>query len=164
MKGACNMEFQASVTRRVREFFCFFLVNFYWRIVTFQRCVSFLYTVKWMSCVYAHIPLFRSPSHLGCHGELSRGPCAMQQALISYFIHSSTYTSTPISQFISPRNFNFWKTCIPVVSIFLMPTDPFGVMLWLSDEAKHTIRTKCESDTQWPALAWFFPWHLHRGL
>ena len=45
---------------------------------------------------------FGFPSHLGYHRALSRVPCAIQQAFISYFKNSSMYMSTPISQFISP--------------------------------------------------------------
>lgn len=64
---------------------------------------------------------------------------AIQQALISYFIHSSMYMSTPISQFISPRNSNFW---LYQLWAFLRPKDPCGVVLWLSVKSKYAIRIK----------------------
>ena len=35
---------------------CVFVLFFYWDIVVLQCCVSFCYTMKWISCMYTYIP------------------------------------------------------------------------------------------------------------
>ena len=82
-----------------------FSQNLYWSMVAL--CQFVLHSEVNKSYISIYPLFFRFPSHLGYHGALSRGPWAIQQALISCFIHSSRCVSTPISQFISPRNSNF---------------------------------------------------------
>ena len=62
-------------------FFNFLLSFFYWSIVDLQCCVSFCFTVKWISYRYKNIYLhsfFRFYSHIGHYGVLGRGRCAIQ--------------------------------------------------------------------------------------
>ena len=61
-------------------------------------CYLLLYKVNPLY-VYLYHFFFGFPSHLGHHRALSRVPCAIQQVLIIYFIHSinSANMSIPIS-------------------------------------------------------------------
>ena len=66
-------------------------------------CQFLLYSKVNQLYVYMYLLFFVLPSHLDHHRALSRVPCATQQALTSYyFIQSSVYMSTPVSQFIPP--------------------------------------------------------------
>ena len=81
----------------------YIFLNFYWSIVALQCCISFCYTAKWIHYMYKIYPLiFGLPSHLCNHIEMSRAPCAIQEVLVTCFIHSSVYMSIPIPQFIQP--------------------------------------------------------------
>ena len=55
-----------------------FLINFYWRIVTFQYCVSFCVWQSESDIHFVSIYILFSgfPFHLGHHRALSRVACA----------------------------------------------------------------------------------------
>ena len=64
----------------------------------FSFCPSFFFLISLF---------FGLPSHLGHHRALSRGPCDIQQVLISYLFYTECDMSIPISQFISYITFFF---------------------------------------------------------
>ena len=59
-----------------------FIITFYWSIVDLQYCVSFRCTAKQIYPLF-----FRFFFNKGHQRVLSRVPCAIQQALISYLFH-----------------------------------------------------------------------------
>ena len=68
------------------------------------------------SVIYTHLSTtFQILSHTGYYRVLSIAPSVIQQALISYFIYSTAYMSTPVSQFIPPMLY-------PLVTISLFST------------------------------------------
>jgi len=81
--------------------FLFFLPlkNFYWGIVDLQ-CVSFKYTVNWISYTYT---LGSSYSYRLL--QSTQFPVLYRSLLVIYFILSGVYVSIPIFQFIPPQIF-----------------------------------------------------------
>ena len=77
-------------------FFKILKINSSWSTVDLQCCVSFRYTVNWISYIYIS-PLFYSFfSHIGQYRVLSRVLCATQQVLTSYlflYMHMCSVTS-----------------------------------------------------------------------
>ena len=63
-------------------------------------------------------PFFGFPSHLGHHRALSRVPCALQQVLINYLLHTYMYQSQCIR--VNPN-----------LSIHLTPSSSLGIHLFV---------------------------------
>ena len=85
-------------------------INFYWSIVTLQFVLVSAVQQR-ESAVCIHIsPFFGFPSHLGHHGALSRGPCAVQEALMFPIlcIVSVVYTCQAQSPNSSHTHFSPW--------------------------------------------------------
>ena len=72
----------------LHSFIYLFLLNFNWSIVALQCCV--VSTVQQNeSVIHIHIsPILGFPSHLCHHSALSRVPCTIQYALISYLFYT----------------------------------------------------------------------------
>ena len=83
----------------VNFFFFLPLKNFYWGIVDLQ-CVSFKYTVNWISYTYT---LGSSFSYRLL--QSTQFPVLYRSLLVIYFILSGVYVSIPIFQFIPPQIF-----------------------------------------------------------
>ena len=83
-----------------------------WSIITLQCCVSFCYTMKWVSYMYTYIPSFGAfppphhPSFLGGHRAWSWSPCATEQLPTSYLYYMLVCIyinpSVPIHHILSP--------------------------------------------------------------
>ena len=84
----------------VNFFFFLPLKNFYWGIADLQ-CVSFKYTVNWISYTYT---LGSSFSYRLL--QSTQFPVLYRSLLVIYFILSGVYVSIPIFQFIPPQIFN----------------------------------------------------------
>ena len=80
--------FSASIDMIMR----FFIIG----VVSLQYCVSFCYTMKWISYMYTYIPYLLNlpptsnphPTHLGHHRAPSWAPCALQQVPTSYLFYT----------------------------------------------------------------------------
>ena len=77
-----------------KDFIKFFFFN--WGIVALQCCVSFCYTMNWISYMYTYIPSLLdlpptptpNPTHLGHHRAPSWAPCVIQQVPTSYLFYT----------------------------------------------------------------------------
>ena len=97
--------------------------NVYWSIVDSQCCVSFRCTAVNQLCMYIYPLFFRLLSHIIDYRVLSRVPCAIQQALISYlfYIQQCVYVNPNLPIYPSsplfPVNCKFFYICNSVLQI-----------------------------------------------
>ena len=102
-----------------------FLINFYWRIVALQCCVSFYCTAKWISHTYTYMPSLLDflPIQVTTEHWVEFPVLYSRFSLVIYFIHSinSVYVSIPISQFLPPSHLPLGiHTFVLYVSLFLL--------------------------------------------
>ena len=80
--------------------YSFFLINFYWSVVTLRCCVNFHCTAK---SIYIYPLPFGSLPHLAPHSALGRVPCAMQYVPFSrpiYFLEAEAWNWHAITSII----------------------------------------------------------------
>ena len=115
----------------------FFKINLYCSIITLQCCVSFCHAAKWISYTYTMSTLVWISFPLRSLQNFEFPVLYNRFSLLPYFIQSSVYMSTPISQFIPPL-FPAWYsyTCTLQLCLYFCFANKFIYTIFLDSTYK----------------------------